>query len=97
RADVDRPGSVLHGQLWINRPALASELDDVFGRGALGALDDVELNALAFGERAESVALDRRVVNEAVLLSAFGGDKAKALSVVEPLHRAGRACHGSTP
>src|SRR6185437_15255504 len=76
---------------------LASELDDVLGRGALGALDDVELDALTLGEGAESVALDGRVMNEAVLLAAFGGDETKALGVVEPLHSAGRACHCRTP
>src|SRR5262249_37033307 len=35
--------------------------------------------------------------DEAILLATFGGDEAKALGVVEPLHSAGRACHCNTP
>src|SRR5438874_927227 len=62
-------------------------------RRALLALDDVELNALALGQRLESVRLDRGVVNEAVLLAVLGGDETESLRVVEPLHDTGDACH----
>src|SRR6185312_3230287 len=97
RADDDRPGSVLHGQVDREASALAPDLHDVLSRRALGALNDVELHALAFGEGAEAAALDGGVVDEAILLATFGGDEAKALGVVEPLHSAGRACHCNTP
>src|SRR3954462_5467106 len=72
---------------------LAAELGDVLGGRALRALDDVELDALAFGKRAEARTLDRRVVDEAILLSTLRRDEAKALRGVEPLHGAGRASH----
>src|SRR5690349_7388898 len=75
------------------KSALAADLHDVFGRGALGTMDDVELNALTLGERAEATALNRGMMDEAVLLTTFGRDKAKALRVVEPLHGAGRTSH----
>src|SRR6266550_4249882 len=52
---------------FLAEPPSSLELDDVLRRRALLALDDVELNALAFGQRLESVRLDRGVVNEAVL------------------------------
>ena len=71
------------------KSALAADLYDVLGRGAFGTLDDVELNALTLGERAEATALNRGMMDEAVLLTTFGRDKAKALRVVEPLYRAG--------
>src|SRR5438045_3276807 len=63
--------------------SLAPDLGDVLGRGALGTLNDVELNSLSLGQSAEAAALNCRVVNEAILLTAFGGDEAKALRVVE--------------
>src|SRR6185503_3045001 len=81
--------------LW-NRE-LAADLRYVLGRGALGALDDVEFDALAFGEGAEAAALDRRMVDEAILLTTLGRDEAEALRVIEPLHGAGSACHTNTP
>jgi len=67
-----------------------SGLRHVLGCRALGALYDVELHRVAFGERLEAVALDRTVVHEAVFLAAVGGNEPKALRVVEPLHLAGR-------
>jgi len=85
----DRPGSLTTWADGSRTTGLAPDLRDVLGRGALGALDDVELNALAFSEGAETAALDRRVVNEAVLLTALWGDETKALRVVEPLYSAG--------
>src|SRR5437764_7048002 len=78
---------------FLAEPPSSLELDDVLRRRALLALDDVELNALAFGQRLESVRLDRGVVNEAVLLAVLGGDETESLRVVEPLHDTGDACH----
>ena len=89
RTDFDRPGSRTTWASVSRLLALAANLRDVLGRRALGALDDVELDALAFSEGAETAALDRRMVNETVLLTAVGSDEAKALRVVEPLYRAG--------
>src|SRR5215212_3034237 len=69
---------------------------DVLGGRALLALHDVELDGLALGEGLEAVALNGRVMDEAVLLAVRGGDEAEALGVVEPLHGAGRT-HGVAP
>src|SRR5262245_16078268 len=76
--------------------SINSGLRHVLGRGALGALDDVELHRVTLGEGLETVALDRAVVHEAVFLAAVGGDEAETLRVVEPLHLAGRT-HIPTP
>src|SRR5690349_15706341 len=70
---------------------LPSELHDVLGRRTLLALHDVELDPLSLGQRLEPLTLNRRVVDEAVLLAAFGRDEAEALGVIEPLDRAGGA------
>src|SRR6266536_2757842 len=72
------------------------ELGDVLSGRALLALHDVELDALAFGERLVAAALDGRMMNEAILLTILGRDEAKALRIVEPLYRAGRT-HCGTP
>src|SRR5437016_12284600 len=77
----------------LAEPPSSLKLDDVLRRWTLLALDDIELNALALGQRLESVRLDRGVVNEAVLLAVLGGDEAESLRVVEPLHDTGDACH----
>src|SRR4051812_43477045 len=69
---------------------LAAELDDVLRSRALRALNHVELHGLALGEGLEAVSLNGGVVHEAILLAVRGGDEAKALRVVEPLHGAGR-------
>src|SRR5687768_2393446 len=65
------------------------DLGDVLRRRALLALDDVELDTLALRERAETAALDGRVVDEAILAAVLRRDEAEALLVVEPLHGAG--------
>src|SRR5258706_3146831 len=71
----------------------ALELHDVLRRRALLALHDLELHALAFGERLESLSLNRGVMYEAILAAVFGRDESKALGVVEPLYGTGDACH----
>src|ERR1043165_3818628 len=75
---------------------LLGDLDDVLRRRTLLALDDRELHPLALGERTEALVLNRRMMDEAVLLAVLWGDEAEALGVVEPLHRAGRT-HSTTP
>src|SRR5436190_15495300 len=62
-----------------------SDLGDVLGRRALLALHDVELYPVAFGQRLEAVALDRGVMDEAVLAAAVRGDETEALRIIEPL------------
>jgi len=52
---------------------------------ALLALDDIELDLIAFFERLVSVQLNRRVVNE-YIWSVFASDESVALSIVKPLH-----------
>src|SRR5204862_5734590 len=69
------------------------ELDDVLRRGALLALHDFELDALAFGQRLEPLTLNRGVMHEAVLAAVFGRDETETLAVVEPLHGTGNTCH----
>ena len=54
---------------------------------ALGALDDVELDALAFLKAAEALCLDGGVMDEYVL-AVFTAQKAEALCVVKPLNGA---------
>src|SRR4051812_11631855 len=56
-----------------------SNLRDVFRRRSLLPLDHVELDAVAFRERLEAVALDCGVVNEAVLAATVRGDEAEPL------------------
>src|SRR5258706_8734756 len=53
---------------------------------SLRAASHVELHGLALGERLETVALNRREMDENVL-AAFLGNETKALRLVEPLHR----------
>src|SRR5687768_13187559 len=69
------------------------QLHDVLCRRALLALYDIELHAVTLGQALVALRLDRRMMDEAVLLTVFGRDEAKALSVVEPLDRASGACH----
>src|SRR4051812_32959244 len=75
-------------------PGLAVELSsaggDLVGLGALGALDDLEVDPLALFQALVPVHLDGRVVDEDVL-TAVDGDEAEALLGVEPLH--GALCH----
>jgi hypothetical protein len=55
------------------------------------ALNHVKLYGITFAKRLETRRLDRRVVDEAVLLAIVGGDEAEALLIVEPLHFASGA------
>src|SRR6202044_3001886 len=69
---------------------LAAELGNVLGGRTLLALDDLELHALTLGQGAETRALNRRVMDEAILLPALRRDETKTFRIVEPLDRAGR-------
>src|SRR5829696_842339 len=75
-----------------NRAAASSRSGggDTVRLGALGALDDLEVDPLALFEALVPVHLDGRVVDEDVL-AAVDGDEAEALLGVEPLH--GALCH----
>src|SRR5690606_12921593 len=66
---------------------------DVRGLRALGALRDVERDALVLLERAVAARLDLAVVGEHVGGAVRGGDEAEALLGVEPLH--GASSHGA--
>jgi len=61
------------------------------GLGALGALADLELNALVLVEGLEPTGLDLRVVNEDITVGVIRGNEAEALFSVEPLD--GSLCH----
>src|SRR3990170_8805687 len=74
------------------RPA-GSDRADVGGLLALRAIDDVELDRLALGERLVALAFDRGEVDEHVV-PALPGDEAEALLVAEPLHGALLCQHG---
>src|ERR1051326_6343312 len=78
-------------------PGSAGNLDDVLRRRPFGALDDIELHALAFRECLEALALNCRVMHEAILLSVLRGDEPEALHVVEPLYNAGRTHSSYSP
>src|SRR5688572_15071448 len=64
---------------------LARRARNVFGSGALLAVDHVEFNRFAVVQGLEAAPLDRGVVNEAILLAAFRRDEAEALVRIEPL------------
>ena len=53
--------------------------------GTLGALFDIKADAVALGKALEAAALNRRMVDKNISI-VFGGDEAKTLAVVEPLH-----------
>src|SRR5258705_5172374 len=62
-----------------------SGLTDVLRLQTLGTLRHIEFHAVALGQAAEALGLDRREVDEHVWTRLLR-DKAKALRVVEPLH-----------
>src|SRR5215831_16169783 len=76
-------------------PPPGSDLGNVAGLRALGAVNNLELHCLALLERAEAVALDGRVVHEDVAASVTL-DETITLGVVEPLDLACDA-HRSLP
>ena len=51
-------------------------------------LHEVELYAVTLGQTLEALSLNRRMMDEAVLLTVRRGDEPKALGVVEPFDRA---------
>src|SRR5688500_19386401 len=75
---------------------LARRARNVFGSGALLAVDHVEFNRFAIVQGLEAAPLDRGVVNEAILLAAFRRDEAEALVRIEPLDGSFHT-HNETP
>ena len=75
----------------MSRPRLCRELrvdqNDLIGLRALGSLDDIELDRIAFFEALVPVKLDGAVVDEDVCGAIFTAQEAVALGVVEPLNR----------
>src|SRR5436305_7448450 len=65
--------------------ALGLERSDVFCLEAFRPLGDVELDRLAFLQAAKPACLDGRKMHEDIV-AGLAADKAKALSVVKPLH-----------
>src|SRR5690606_35247754 len=86
---VMKQGCSLRSSPFVTWPCSAAHLGDVVRRRTLLALHDVELDGLTLCQRLEALALDGRVMHEAVLLTAVGGNETKTLGVVEPLHLAG--------
>src|SRR5688572_18636380 len=84
------------GPAWPGPRISLADLDDVLCGRALLTLHDVELHALALGERLEALACDGRVMNEAVLLAVLRRNEAEALRIIEPLHGTG-GTHVPTP
>src|SRR3990172_10365215 len=77
---------IFKGFLPSGRTALSLDhLGDVCRLRSLGAFRDLELDALALLQRLEAFRLDGAEVDE-YIRSAFLGDKAIPLRVVEPLH-----------
>src|SRR5687768_11710754 len=81
--DTDRPHGATPHPRWVRRST--SQLCHILGSRAFLPLHDVELHPLAFDKRLETSAFNRRMMDEAVLLSVLTGDEAKSLTVVEPL------------
>src|SRR5262245_27022375 len=69
--------------MWYPERVLA--LADVAGLQALRTAGDIELDLLALGQRPETVAGDRRIMNEHVLATLLGNES-EPLRLVEPLH-----------
>src|SRR5688500_12682464 len=82
--------AVAFAEVNFDHRGLPSDLCDVFRRWALLALHDVELDFLAFGQRLEAAALNRRVMHEAILGAALRRDETETLLIVEPLDCADR-------
>src|ERR1700709_1020353 len=71
----------------------SGDLRDVRGGGALVALHDVELDAIALGEALETRAIDCRMVHEAILAAVLRRNESETLAVVEPLYFTGAPHH----
>src|SRR5689334_23100926 len=87
--DTARPRGASPHPYGVTDSGSTSQLGDVFGGWTFLPLHNVELDAIALGERLEPFALNGRMVNEAVLLPVLPSDEAKTLRVVEPLHGPG--------
>ena len=74
----------------------SGRLNDVGRLWTLLALNDLELDAIAFSQRLESGPLDCAEVDKHVG-AAITRNETKAFRVVEPLHYAVDACHETFP
>src|SRR5579862_844114 len=79
-----------HSEMRATPVLRLGHLGNVLGSGPLLSLDYIELDLLPFCQRPEAAALDRRVMDETVLLSIRGGNEAESFAVIEPLHCACR-------
>ena len=61
------------------------ERDQVFCSGTLLAVDDIEFDPRALGQRLEALALDCGVMTEYVLLTVVTRNESETFFVVEPL------------
>ena len=86
-ASTTSVGGVVELRGTLNLGAVGAS--DVDGAQAAILADDVELDSLAIGERAEAVGSDVGLVNEEILTAVGGVDEAEALLGVEPLDSAG--------
>src|SRR4051794_147555 len=87
RKNATGPGRAIdRSHPWPRRQA--SDRADLLGLRALLALRHLELDALVLVEAAVAVSGNRRVVNKDVSSVAVGGNEAKTLLSVEPLHGA---------
>jgi hypothetical protein len=90
-ASLNRGATSFKGKGAAGQPPLAKssnrELDglNVLSLKPLRSLYDAELHGLAFLQAAEAGSLDSREMHE-YIFAALPGDKAKTLSIVEPLH-----------
>src|SRR5689334_20847078 len=73
----------------VTRRPGGSEDADVRGLRALGALGNVELDALVLVKAAEAARRDRRVVGEQVGAATVGSDEPETLFAIEPFHCTG--------
>src|SRR5450756_2510085 len=70
------------------------KFEHVLGLGTFGTLNHLKFHRLFFGQRAKAFALDGAVMHKHIR-TAFPGDKAKALGVIEPFYRTS-FLHGET-
>src|ERR671925_521172 len=87
RAHAPNARGVLRNGCLRGSRSLGTEPPDLLRCRPLLALDDVEFNGFALGERLVALALDRGMMDEAVRLTVRPADEAESLRVVEPFDR----------
>lgn len=71
-------------------------LRDLIGLGPFLSLHDLKLNCVAFLERLEPIALDRRIMHKNVSPAVLS-DKSVAFAIIEPFNFALKSCHVHPP